>query len=452
MSRIVILGGGTAGTIMANRLRRVYAREIEGDRMHIVVVDEDDDHLYQPGLLFLPFGESSPRALLRRRRPLLRRGVEYRRASVASLSLTDSAVKLTDGSTLRYDALIIATGAQIIPSETEGLTGPGWGEKTHEFYTLAGSMRLRNALSRFKGGRVVIDIVEMPIKCPVAPLEFAFLADAYFTRRGIRDRVSLTYVTPLDSAFTKATCARYLGGMLSEKGIELVTQFNAGRVDGEHGVLQSWDEREVPFDLLVTVPLHMGAEFVGQTPELGDDMRFVRTDPHTLQSLASPNVFAIGDATNLPASKAGSVAHFEAEVLTENVRRFLAGQPLEAGFDGHANCFIESGFDKALLIDFNYDVEPLPGRFPFAIGPLKLLEESRLNHLGKLAFRWVYWHVLLPGRDIPFVGARMSMRGKHLVAPPPPPAPPTSPTPPAAPPSSATHQPADEQIPAGSQL
>jgi sulfide:quinone oxidoreductase len=256
----------------------------------------------------------------------------------------------------------------------------------------------------------------MPIKCPVAPLEFAFLADAFFAARGIRDRVQITYVTPLDNAFTKPTCARELTHLLGEKGIELVTEFSTGRVDGAKGILASWDEREIPFDLLVTVPMHAGAAFVSRSPGLGDDLGFVLTDQHTLQAKVAPNVFAIGDATNVPASKAGSVAHFEAEILTENIRRFLAGESLTFDFDGHANCFIETGHRKALLIDFNYDVEPLPGRFPVPVfGPLRLLRESRLNHLGKLAFRWIYWNVLLPGRDIPAVGTRMSMRGKRAI-------------------------------------
>jgi sulfide:quinone oxidoreductase len=260
----------------------------------------------------------------------------------------------------------------------------------------------------------VIDIVEMPIKCPVAPLEFAFLADSFFTERGMRDKVDITYVTPLDSAFTKPACAKSLTHLLDEKGVHLVTEFSAGRVDGEKGVLYSWDEREVPFDLLVTIPVNMGAEFVTRSPGLGDASGFVLTDPHTLQSTAAPNVFAIGDATNVPASKAGSVAHFQAEILTENVKRFLEGAGLKPDFDGHANCFIETGHEKALLIDFNYDVEPLPGTFPIpGLGPMRLLGESRLNHLGKLAFRWVYWNVLLPGHDIPGVGPQMSMRGKR---------------------------------------
>lgn len=438
MRSIVVLGAGTAGTIMANRLRRVYGREIEAGALAITVVDEDDRHVYQPGLLFLPFGLYEPEQLVRARRPQLHRNVAYRPGRVDRVDTGASTVHLEDGGALPYDVLIVASGTRIVPEETEGLTGPGWQERVFDFYTLEGATALRDALARFDGGRLVIDIVEMPIKCPVAPLEFAFLADWYFTKRGIRDRVSITYVTPLDSAFTKPACARALTHLLTEKGIELVTEYNAGRVDGATGTLYSWDERSVPFDLLVTVPLHMGASFVQRSGDLGDDMGFVRTDPHTLQSRVAPNVFAIGDATDVPASKAGSVAHFQAEVLTENVRRFLAGQPLRPEFDGHANCFIETGFDRALLIDFNYEVEPLPGRFPVpGVGPMRLLEESRVNHWGKLAFRWVYWNVLLPGYDIPGVGPRMSMRGKR-------------PLPPAPPASSAITSSSAQGLPAGS--
>jgi sulfide:quinone oxidoreductase len=183
-------------------------------------------------------------------------------------------------------------------------------------------------------------------------------------------------------------------------------------VDGKGGRLVSWDERVVDFDLLVTVPLHNGADYVGRSPGLGDSLKFVPTDPHTLQAKRKPNIFALGDATDLPSSKAGSVVHFQAEILAPNIRRFLEGQPLDPGFDGHSNCFIETGHGKAMLIDFNYDVEPLPGKFPFAFGPMHLLKESRLNHLGKLAFRHVYWNVLLPGRDIPLVKPQMTMTGK----------------------------------------
>jgi sulfide:quinone oxidoreductase len=308
--------------------------------------------------------------------------------------------------------LIIATGTRTVPDETEGLTGPGWRERAFDFYSLDGATALAGALERFTGGRLVVNVIEMPIKCPVAPLEFAFLADWYFTERGIRDRVTITYVTPLDGAFTKPVAAATLSHLLNDKGVELVTEFATGSVDGESGRLVSWDDREVPFDLLVTVPLHRGAEYVGRSPGLGDDMDFVRTDPHTLQARAAANIFALGDATDVPTSKAGSVAHFEAEGLVGNVVRALEGLPAEPTFDGHANCFIETGHHKALLIDFNYETEPLPGAFPYAFGPMRLLTESRVNHVAKQAFQWVYWHLLLPGHDIPAVPVQMSLAGK----------------------------------------
>jgi sulfide:quinone oxidoreductase len=314
-------------------------------------------------------------------------------------------VHLGDGTTLPYDVLVIATGARLAPEETEGLDGPA----VHDFYTLEGATALRDALARFDGGRLVVNPVDMPIKCPVAPLEFSFLADWYLRRRGIRDAVELTYVTPLDAAFTKPVAAEHLAGLLDAKGIRLEAEFATGRVDD--GRLVSWDEREVPFDLLVTVPAHCGAAFVERSAGLGDELGFVTTDPHTLQAAAAPNVFAIGDATNLPTSKAGSVTHFEGETLVANIRHLLADEPLERTFDGHANCFIETGFHKALLIDFNYDAEPLPGRFPEPhVGPLPLLKQSRLNHMAKLLFQWVYWHVLLPGHEIPGVAAQ---KGAH---------------------------------------
>jgi sulfide:quinone oxidoreductase len=412
--RIVILGGGTGGTIMANRLRRVY----DCDAAEVIVVDRDDAHVYQPGLLFVPFGLAEPRELVRSRRAQLHDGVEFRLAEVAEVDVQAEAVRLSDGPPIGYDVLIVASGAQLLPEETEGMTGPGWMENVFTFYDSAGAAALSEALRGFEGGRLVVNMVDLPIKCPVAPLEFAFLADWYLHDRGIRGDCEITYVTSLDGAFTKPVASKRLGGLLEEKGINLVTEFAAGEVDGPGGRLISYDEREVGFDLLVTVPLHGGASFIARSGELGDDLGFVSADPHTLQAKAAPNIFAIGDATNLATSKAGSVTHFEADVLTENIGRHLAGRSLDGEFDGHANCFIETGFRKALLIDFNYDTEPLPGRFPApGLGPLPLLKESHLNHMGKLMFQWFYWHLLLPGRDIPGIPSRMSMAGKHPVEP-----------------------------------
>ncbi|WP_037806024.1 type III sulfide quinone reductase, selenoprotein subtype [Amycolatopsis nivea] len=408
---IVILGGGTGGTLAANRLRRGL-----GDQVRITVVDQDNDHVYQPGLLFVPFGLAQPEDLVRSRPAQLHRGIEYHRSAVDHVDAEAARVGLADGTMLAYDALVIATGARLVPEETEGLTGPGWRETVHTFYDYAGAMALASALDEFTGGRLVVNVIDLPIKCPVAPLEFCFLADWYFTEQEIRDEVRITYVTPLDSAFTKPVAAKTLAGLLEDKSIELVTEFNTGEVDGAGGRLVSYDGREVPFDLAVVVPMHSGASYVDRSPGLGDEFGFVSVDPHTLQSTAYPNIFALGDAAGVPASKAGSVTHFEGAVLARNVARYLAGRPLDPGFDGHTNCFIESGFHKAMLIDFNYDTEPLPGHFPAAAG-LPLLRESRLNHLGKLMFSWLYWHSLLPGREIPGIAAEMPRAGKEFPAP-----------------------------------
>ncbi len=405
--RVVILGGGTGGTLTANRLRRVYS-EAEAD---ITVIDQDDRHVYQPGLLFVPFGLASVEDIVRPRGRQLHRGIHYVKSAIDRVDLEANQVTLENGTTVGYDVLVVATGTVLVPEETEGLTGTGWMDKVFTFYSLEGAAALAAALATFDGGRLVVNVVDMPIKCPVAPLEFCFLADWYFHERGIREQVQLTFVTPLDGAFTKPVAAERLAGMLAEKGVDLVTEFNTGEVDGAGGRLVGYDGREVEFDLAVIVPLHGGAPYVGRSPGLGDELNFVPTDEHTLQSKAAPNAFVIGDAANVPASKAGSVTHFEGEVLVENIRRYLAGHPLDQRFDGHTNCFIETGFHKALLIDFNYDTEPLPGHYPTRVG-LPLLAESRLNHLGKLMFQWFYWHGLLPGRDIPGIKSAMPDSGK----------------------------------------
>ncbi len=409
-ARILILGAGTGGTLAANRLQR----ELKGAHADITIVDLDGAHVYQPGLLFVPFGMSLAHKIVRPRRQQLRRGITYVQQAIDRVEIDRNTVVLHDGVELPYDVLIVATGAVLSPEETEGLPEAMLMDVAHHFYTLAGAENLQSALARFDGGRLVINVVDMPIKCPVAPLEFCFLADWHFQQRGIRDRVEITYVTPLDAAFTKPIASKTLGGLLAEKNIGLVTEFNTGSVDGQGRRLVSYDGREVPFDLAVVIPVHSGAAYIAGSPELGDELNFVPTDRHTMQSLARPNIFAIGDATNLPVSKAGSVAHFQGEALVENVLHFIQGRPLTGSFDGHANCFIESGFGKAMMIDFNYDTEPLPGRFPFA-GGLPLLKQSRLNHLGKLMFQWFYWHGLLPGRDVPGIGSNMPKSGKRKI-------------------------------------
>ncbi len=407
MKRIVILGAGTAGTTLASRLRRVLSDQ----DWAITVVDRDNVHVYQPGLLFVPFGTYREDELYKPRDSLLPAGVELRLAPVDRVAPDENTVVFADGETLPYDVLVVATGCDIDPARLEGLAGPGWQKTAYDFYTPAGSVALARALDGFSGGRLVVNPVEMPIKCPVAPLEFAFLADAFLTARGLRDKTEIVYATPLDGAFTKPVASRLLGDMLHKRRIQLEPDFAAQSVDGERRVLTAYDGRALDYDLLVSVPPHGGSDLMVRSG-LGDDLGFVPTDPHTLQTKAHANIFALGDATDLPASKAGSVAHFQAEILEDNILRFVRGQAPLPAFDGHSNCFIETGFGKAMLIDFNYETEPLPGRFPLpGIGPFTLLEESATNHWGKLAFKWAYWNLLVKGEPLP-LEPRMSRLGK----------------------------------------
>ena len=407
MRNLLVLGAGTAGTMIANKLRR----KLYQDDWAITVVDRDDVHPYQPGFLFLPFGTYTAKQVVRSRHAFLTDGVEFVIGEVDWVDADASSVTLLDGRILDYDYLVIASGTSPRPDQTEGMLGEQWRRSVYDFYTLDGSKALGEALKDFDHGRLVVHITEMPIKCPVAPLEFTFLAESWLRQRGIRDRVELVFVTPLSGAFTKPIASAHLGSMLDERKIHVETDFMVERIDNERKMLVSYDEREVPFDLLVTVPLNMGADFVERSG-LGDHLNYVPVDRHTLLSKAHDHIFAVGDANDIPASKAGSVAHFSIGVFVDNFLEAVDGRPMAGSFDGHANCFVESGDGKGLLIDFNYDTEPLPGKYPLpVIGPLALLKETRANHLGKLAFRWIYWNVLLPGRPVP-LPAKMSMHGK----------------------------------------
>jgi len=409
MKRIVILGAGTAGTMMANHLRH----HLEADLWEIDIIDERTEHHYQPGYLFLPFDIYTPEDIIKPIKDFIPRGVNLINDSIDRVMPAENYVQMVNGDRLRYDLLIVATGAKIAPEEIEGMKGEAWQKSVFDFYTFDGALALRNKLREWEGGKLVVHITEMPIKCPVAPLEFAFLADSYFKDKKMRDKVEITYVTPMSGAFTKPKATAALEHLLDEKHIKIESDFAIERVDNEQKMIVDYGGREIPFDLLVTVPTNKGDEVMARSG-MGDDLNYVPTNKATLQSKNWENVFVIGDATNIAASKAGSVAHFEAEILTENILHYIKGEPMKDEFDGHANCFIETGGGKALLIDFNYTHEPVEGTFPFpGIGPLRLLKESRMNHMGKLAFRWVYWNMLLKGVHIPFVSSNMSEAGKH---------------------------------------
>ena len=407
MKHLLVLGAGTAGTMVVNKLRpRLDPRE-----WRMQIVDQDAAHHYQPGYLFIPFGTYTPDEVVRPRTRFIPDGVELVTGEVDEVRPDAREVRLADGTVLDYDQLVIATGVTPRPDQTPGMLGPEWRRSIFDFYTLGGAVALRDALARWRGGRLVVHITELPIKCPVAPLEFAFLADAHLRRQGLRDRVELVFVTPLDGAFTQPIASARLAGMLDERGIALEADFMVERIEPSTRKLVSYDEREIPFDLLVTTPVNMGSDFVARSG-LGDELNCVPVDRHTLLSTRDDTIFAVGDAADLPTSKAGSTAHFSIELFADNFVHHVRGEEMTAAFDGHANCFVEAGDGKALLLDFNYDTQPLPGRYPLpVVGPFSLLDATAVNHWGKHAFKWAYWNVLLPGRRLP-LPSRMTMAGK----------------------------------------
>ncbi len=408
MKKLLILGAGTAGTMVANRMSHL----LDMDEWKITIVDQHETHYYQPGFLFIPFGMYSKSDVIKPKRDFIPSGVELVMSPIEMIEADKNRVILGNGGgILNYDFLVIATGAKTHPEETPGLKENEWYKSIFDFYTIEGAIALAKHLRNWQGGRLVVNLVENPIKCPVAPLEFLMLADWFFHEQGIRDRVDITYATPLPGAFTKPVASRHLGDILDRKGVKIVPDFYIERVEPDARKIVSYDEEEIEYDLLVSIPLNMGDEAIARS-DLGDELNFVVVDKHTFLSPEHNNIFVLGDAANIPTSKAGSVAHFAVDCFSENFLRYIDGLEMLPTFDGHANCFIESGFGKGLLIDFNYDVEPLPGKYPLpGIGPFSLLQESEMNHWGKMMFRWMYWNILLKGQELP-LPARMTMAGK----------------------------------------
>ncbi len=407
MKKIVILGAGTAGTMVANHLNHL----MDSNEWQITIVDEDPLHYYQAGYIFVPFGKATAKQLTKQKKNYIPSKVRMLQSEIELIQPENNKVILKDKTILDYDFLVIATGCDIYPEETPGLAEHEWGKSIHSFYTLESSVALAEKMKTFQGGRVVINVVENPIKCPVAPMEFLMLADAFFTKKGMRDRVELIYATPNSGAFTKPVASKLIGDMLDRKNVKVEADFYIERADPDAKKIISYDEREIEYDLLVSIPLNKGADVIGKSG-LGDDLNFSPVNKHTFLSDKFENIFVLGDASNAPTSKAGSVAHYAVDLFGENFKRYTEGKALEEKFDGHTNCFIESGYGKGVLLDFNYDQEPLPGLFPIpGIGPFALLQETRLNHLGKLSFEWMYWNILMRGLKVP-LAPTMTMAGK----------------------------------------
>jgi len=408
---VLVLGDGTGGLVAANLLaKEAKSRNLA---LEIKMIGHSPMHTYQPGMLFLPFQKPGYRTLAdiqRETSQFVGPGVQYLVERITAID-PQARVVTTEQGSHSYDWLVLALGCRTVLDAVDGLE-ERWGSRAHGFYTPDSALRLAAALQEFKGGDFVIDVAEMPIKCPVAPIEFACLVDEFLTERGLRGKTKLTLVTPLTGAFTKPICNEMLTGMLAGKNVEVVA--NASLASVTDKTIGCPDGKAIPYDMLVTIPPHEGSELIDDAG-LGDGLGFGFTDKQTLKAVKAERVFLLGDNTNVPTSKAGSVAHFQAEVVVHNLLREIDGKPALPLADGHANCFIETGFGKAILIDFNYDIQPVPGKFPLPVlGPMSLLKETRMNHLGKLAFKPIYWNMLLPGRHIPLVGSRMSTTGKRM--------------------------------------
>lgn len=407
MKKLLILGAGTGGTIMANKMRKMLPK----DKWEISIVDQHRTHYYQPGFLFIPFGSYTKKDVVKQKDKFLPKGINIIYSKIEKINHAENSVLLEKNKVLNYDYLIVATGTRTAPGETEGLLGDLWYKEIFDFYTIEGALALADYFKTWKGGKLVVNITEIPFKCPVAPLEFVFLADAFFTKKGIRDKVDITYVTPLPGAFTKPKATKMLSELLKEKNIKIIPDFSIMEVDNETKEIVDFGEQRISFDCLVSIPTNMGDDLIERSG-MGDDLNFIPTDKYSLKAKIADNIFVIGDASDLPASKAGSVVHFEADILEKNIKSAIEGKPLTAKFDGHANCYIETGFGKGTLIDFNYEVEPLPGTYPVPVlGPFGLLKVTRMNHLGKLMFKWIYWNILLKAREMP-IGSDMQMAGK----------------------------------------
>jgi len=383
MQRVVVLGGGVGGTLVANLLVRKLKSQIDRGDASVTVVDEKGEHIYQPGFMYIAMGNEKPERLKRPERSLLDDRVQLEVGRAQKIDVEKRQVTLDGDRTLDYDQLILATGSRIVPEEIEHFD-----TEAHHFYGPEPAARLRKALDDFKGGKIVIGIAGMPYKCPPAPLEVAFLIEHELRQRGLREKTEMHYCSPIGRAFTIESVSEMAAPILEEKDIELHIFFNVESIDPEKKVVNSLEGEELPYDLLVLVPPHKGAQVVvdaGLAPPSG----WLPTDHHTLEVKGHPEIHALGDATDLPLSKAGSTAHFEAPVVAERVAAVVKGkQPSgkHASYEGKVMCFFEVGDGKGTLLQFDYEHPPKPPK------------PNRLWHLGKIVFNKTYWHTVPRGR------------------------------------------------------
>jgi sulfide:quinone oxidoreductase len=378
MKQILVLGGGTGGTLVANLL----AKKLKSNEADITLISASSRHLYQPGWLYVPFGKQDPRALSKPVRSLLRKRVQLVLGEVCELNTEKQQVTLADHQVFNYDYLIIATGSHVYPEDI-----PGFKEGVHHFYNEEASFHLHASLEEFQGGRIVVGVGGLPHKCPVAPLEFTFLLEEYLSHRKIREQTEIIYTYPLNRVFSIQSVAEVAQPILEERGVQIETFFNLDEVKPEEKLLISMEGTELHYDLAVMTPPHRGAKFL-QGHAIADAQGWIKTDRSTLAVKGFKNIWALGDTTDLPISKAGSTAHFEAPVIVEHLSADLRGaelDPKHAEYKGHVMCFLESGYGKATMLDFDYEHPP------------KLHEPSSIVHYQKMAFNKAYWYLVPTG-------------------------------------------------------
>ena len=406
MRKIVILGSGAGGTMVAANLRK----ELDDGEWQITLIDKDEQHHFQSGYLFIPFGIYAKDDVLKPKRDFVPKEVDFVVDNVIKVDTEQRRLETEKGDSYDYDWLVISTGCRIVPEEVEGMMDV-WREDVFDFYTLDGAVALSKKLKYFDSGKVVLNIAEFPFKCPIAPMEFVFMADWFFQVNGVRDKVEIELVTPIDNIFTKPVAAKALRAFADKKNIKVTPYFDLAKVNANEKTIESHKGDKVGYDLLVAIPPNFGAKAITDSG-MGDPMGYMQVDQHTLKAQNADRVYVLGDATNVPTSKAGSVAHYMSYTVVENLVREIDGHEALPSFDGHATCFLASGFEKAILLDFNYEVEPLPGKFPFpGMGPFSLLEDTFGNYWGKMMFKWVYWNLMMKGLDLP-LEAQMNIAGK----------------------------------------
>ena len=369
--RILVVGGGTAGTIIANNLARRLGPETRAGKVRITMLSASDRHMYQPGLLYVAFGHMTPDQLYRDQASLLEPNIDFHVDPVTKFNLDKNQVLTAGGKTHDYDILVIATGSRMVPEETPGLT-----EGAEFFYTEASAVKMFKRLREFQGGKVVV-AVGVPHKCPIAPVEVMFMLHDYFKARGIRDKVQLKYHYPIGRIHTIENVAIWAKPEFERIGVETVTLFNIKEVDVKNKLLKSEEDTEVAYDLLIVIPQHRGMEVL-ETDNLGEG-GWIPTDRFSLAMKGRDNVYVVGDTTNLPVSKTGSAAHFQAETLAENIASIVKiGAPVR-DYDGKVYCFIEAGHDRATYAMFNYQ------------NPPDLKPPSKPMHWFKLSYNQMYW-------------------------------------------------------------